>query len=37
MAILPPSVYGYRQRATQFRELGAIALLPRAMAIREWL
>lgn len=37
MAILPASVYGYRQRAAQFRELGALTLLPRATAIREWL
>jgi HAD superfamily hydrolase (TIGR01548 family) len=37
MAILPASVYGYRQHATQFRELGALALLPRATAIRGWL
>jgi HAD superfamily phosphatase len=37
MAILPPRAYGYRQRAAQFRKLGALALLPRATAIREWL
>jgi HAD superfamily phosphatase len=37
MAILPAGVYGYRQRATQFRELGALALLPRVTAIRDWL
>jgi HAD superfamily phosphatase len=37
MAILPASVHGYRQRAAQFRELGALALLLRATAIREWL
>src|SRR5260370_967552 len=37
MAILPAGVHGYRQRAAQFRELGALALLPRATAIREWL
>ena len=33
MAILPAGVYGYRRRAAQFRELGALALLPRAAAI----
>ena len=37
MAILPAGVHGYRQRAAQFRDLGALALLPRATAIREWL
>jgi len=37
MAILPTGVHGYRQRATRFRELGALGLLPRATAIREWL
>jgi len=37
MAILPAGVHDYRQRAAQFRELGALALLPRATAIREWL
>jgi HAD superfamily phosphatase len=37
MAILAPGVYGYRQRATKFRELGALALLPRATMLREWL
>jgi HAD superfamily phosphatase len=37
MAILPPGVYGYRQRAAKFRELGALALLPRAATLREWL
>jgi HAD superfamily hydrolase (TIGR01548 family) len=37
MAILPAGVHGYRQRATQFRELGALALLSRATAIRDWL
>ena len=29
MAIIARDEHGYRQRATQFRELGAIALLPR--------
>jgi HAD superfamily phosphatase len=37
MAILPAGVYGYRQRAAKFRELGALALLPRATAVGEWL
>jgi HAD superfamily phosphatase len=37
MAILPAGVYGYRQRAAKFRELGALALLPRATAVDEWL
>lgn len=37
MAILPAGTYGYRERATKFKELGAIALLPRATAIRDWL
>ena len=37
MAILAPGVYGYRQRAMKFRELGALALLPRATMLREWL
>ncbi|PYU50928.1 MAG: hypothetical protein DMG48_12015 [Acidobacteria bacterium] len=29
MAIIAPGEHGYRQRAARFRELGAIALLPR--------
>jgi phosphoglycolate phosphatase-like HAD superfamily hydrolase len=37
MAILPAGVYGYRQRAAKFRELGALALLSRATAVDEWL
>lgn len=37
MAILPARIYGYRRRAAQFRELGALALLPRAVAINAWL
>ena len=37
MAILPAAVYGYRRRAAKLRELGALALLPRATAINEWL
>ena len=34
VAILPPGAYGYRQRAGQFRELGAVAILPRATALK---
>jgi phosphoglycolate phosphatase-like HAD superfamily hydrolase len=37
MAILPAGVYGYRARAAKFRELGSLALLPRATAIAPWL
>jgi HAD superfamily phosphatase len=37
LAILPPATYGYRQRASQFKKLGALALLPRITAIDEWL
>jgi HAD superfamily hydrolase (TIGR01548 family) len=37
MAILPPGIYGYRQRAAKFRELGALALLPRTTMIDAWL
>ena len=37
MGILPAGSYGYRQRAAKFRELGALALLPRATAINRWL
>jgi HAD superfamily hydrolase (TIGR01548 family) len=37
MAILPAGAYGYRQRAAKFRELGTMALLPRATAVNEWL
>jgi HAD superfamily phosphatase len=33
IAILAAGAYGYRQRAAQFRELGALALLPGAAAI----
>jgi hypothetical protein len=29
MAIIAPGEHGYRQRAAQFRELGARGLLPR--------
>ena len=35
VAILPKNAYGYRERATRFRELGALALLPRATALRD--
>jgi phosphoglycolate phosphatase-like HAD superfamily hydrolase len=37
MAILPAGTYGYRQRAAQFRELGALALLDRIAAVSLWL
>ena len=37
MAILPGSVHGYRRRAAQFRKLGALALLPSATALQNWL
>ena len=37
MAILPAGAYNNRHRAAQFRELGALALLPRATAIHSWL
>jgi HAD superfamily hydrolase (TIGR01548 family) len=37
MAILPRGVYGYRQRAAQFRGLGAVALLSRAAEVSLWL
>ena len=30
MAIIAPGEHGYRARSARFRELGAIALLPRA-------
>lgn len=33
VAILPPGGHGYRRRARQFRDLGALALLPRAAAV----
>jgi HAD superfamily hydrolase (TIGR01548 family) len=36
-AILPPRAYEYRNRAEGFRELGALALLPRITALNEWL
>jgi HAD superfamily phosphatase len=37
MAILPSGAYGQRKRAARFRELGALALLPRATALNDWL
>jgi HAD superfamily hydrolase (TIGR01548 family) len=37
MAILPRGAHGYRQRAARFRELGALALLPRATDLSAWL
>jgi HAD superfamily hydrolase (TIGR01548 family) len=37
MAILSRSAHGYRQRAARFRELGALALLPRATDLNAWL
>jgi HAD superfamily hydrolase (TIGR01548 family) len=37
MAILPSGAYEYRKRAARFRELGALALLPRATALNDWL
>jgi HAD superfamily hydrolase (TIGR01548 family) len=37
VAILPRGAHGYRQRAARFRELGALALLPRARDLNTWL
>jgi HAD superfamily hydrolase (TIGR01548 family) len=37
MAILPAGTYGYRRRAAQFRELGALALLDRIAGVSLWL
>jgi HAD superfamily phosphatase len=37
IAILTRGIYGHRERAAKFRELGAIALLPEARALRDWL
>ena len=37
MAILPPSAHEHRKHAARFRELGAIALLPRIVALNDWL
>lgn len=37
MAIIAPGEHRYRQRAACFRELGAVALLPRATDLNAWL
>ena len=37
MAIIAPGEHGYRERAKRFRELGALALLPRATDLRRCL
>jgi HAD superfamily hydrolase (TIGR01548 family) len=37
MAIIAPGEHGYRHRSARFRELGAIALLPRATDLNKWL
>jgi len=37
MAIIAPGEQRYRQRAARFRELGALALLPRARELDRWL
>lgn len=37
LAVIAPGEHGYRKRAARFRELGAIALLPRATALNAWL
>jgi hypothetical protein len=37
MAIIAPGEHGYRQRAARFRELGALALLPRANELSGYL
>jgi HAD superfamily phosphatase len=37
MAIIAPGEHRYRQRAARFRELGALALLPRATNLAAWL
>lgn len=37
MAIIAPGEHGYRDRSKRFRELGALALLPRALDLRQWL
>jgi HAD superfamily phosphatase len=37
MAILPRGTYEYRKRAAQFRDLGALALLPRIVDLNHWL
>jgi HAD superfamily phosphatase len=37
LAILPPGGFEHRKRAARFRELGALALLPRIAALDAWL
>lgn len=37
MAIIAPGEHRFRQRAARFRELGALALLPRATNLNAWL
>lgn len=37
IAILPPDIYGYRQRAAQFKKQRALALIPRIGNINPWL
>jgi HAD superfamily hydrolase (TIGR01548 family) len=37
MAIIAPGEHGYRARAQRFRDLGALALLPRATDLNGWL
>ncbi len=37
MAVIAPGEERYRERAARFRELGAIALLPRATKLTSWL
>jgi HAD superfamily hydrolase (TIGR01548 family) len=37
MAIIAPGEHRYRQRAKRFRELGALAMLPRARDLNTWL
>ncbi|HKV23565.1 MAG TPA: HAD-IA family hydrolase [Candidatus Acidoferrum sp.] len=36
-AILPPGSFEYRKRADRFRELGALAILPRISELNNWL
>jgi HAD superfamily phosphatase len=37
VAVVPAGAYGYRERAASFRELGALAILPRVTALNSWL
>jgi HAD superfamily phosphatase len=37
MAIIAPGEHGYRERSSRFRELGAVALLPKAIDLNRWL